>query len=145
MSEQTELVKITPLVDTKVIKETLSRMGIPNKKKKILYPSCYLYRNFEDYYIVHFKSMFTLTRTTGYKNLSQEDIERKNSIVFCLKNWGLIEVDKDENIDPHDKFVYVLPFKEKGSWQICHKFNVNGAEVLEWVIMYFNTILKTKT
>lgn len=131
MSEENkELVKITPLVDIKVIKETLSRMGIPNKKKSVLYPSCYLYRNFEDYYIVHFKSMFTLTRSNGYKNLSEEDIERKNSIIFCLKNWGLIDVD-EELIKPHDKFVYVLPYKDKSNWKIEHKFNVAGTEILE--------------
>lgn len=129
MSE--ELVKIRPLVDVKVLKETLSRMGIPNKKKRILYPSCYVYQNFEDYYICHFKSMFTLTRQTGYNNLSEEDIERRNSIVFCLKNWGLVELDEDSNIEPHNKFVYVLPYKEKHSWQIQHKFNTSGHEVLD--------------
>jgi hypothetical protein len=126
-----ELVKIKPLVDVKVLKETLSRMGIPNKKLKILYPSCYVYQNFEDYYICHFKSLFTLTRQIGYKNLSEEDIERRNSIVFCLKNWGLVEIENDTDINPHEKFVYVLPYKEKMSWQIKHKFNTTGHEVIE--------------
>lgn len=124
-----ECIQIIPKADVRVIKETLSRIGIPNKKKKILYPSCYLYQNFEDYYIVHFKSLFTLTRTSGYKNLSEEDIERKNSIIFILQNWDLIEVKDD--ITPHNKYVFVLPFNQKRNWQICHKFNVNGNEILQ--------------
>ena len=129
MSELKTLVKIIPTADIKVIKETLTRMGIPNKKKKIIFPSCYLYQNFEEYYIVHFKELFLLTRTTGYNNLSEEDTERKNSIIFCLKNWGLIDVEEDI-IQPHEKFVYVLPYKEKYNWTIEHKFNINNSEIL---------------
>lgn len=127
MSE--ELIKITPLVDIRIIKETLSRIGIPNKKKKILYPSCMLHESFGDYYVIHFKSMFTISRTNGYKNLSMDDIERKNSIIFCLKNWGLIDIDDDSLIEPHEKFVYVLSSKEKKDWRICHKFSTTN-EVL---------------
>ena len=124
------MVRVKPLVDVKVIKETLTRIGIANKKEQILFLSCYLYQNFEDYYIVHFKEMFILTRSNGYNNISEEDLERKNSIIFCLKNWGLIDVDEDD-IKNHDKFVYVLPFDQKSDWVISHKFNVNGVEITD--------------
>ena len=126
-----ELNRIIPKVDIKVIKETLSRIGIANKKKNILYPTCYLYQNFEEYYIVHFKSMFLLTRPNGYNNISEKDIERKNSIIFCMKNWGLIDIIEDDDIEPHNEFVYVLPYQEKRYWTISHKFNVIGTEVVE--------------
>lgn len=125
-----ELIEIKLLADEKVIKETITRIGIANKKRKILYPSCYLYKNFEKYYIIHFKSMFTLTRANGYNNLSNQDIERRNSIIFCLENWGLISVVNSDDIKPHNEYVYVLPHTEKNKWQICHKFNVNNCEVL---------------
>jgi len=129
MSEIKTMVEVQLLADTKIISETLSRMGIANKKKNILYPSCYLYQNFESFYIVHFKEMFLLTRPNGYNNISTKDMERKNSIIFCLENWGLVKVINKEEINPHDEFVYVLPFKNKHLWSIQHKFNTNGTEV----------------
>lgn len=116
------LLEVKLLVEPKVIIETCNRIGIANKREKILFPSCYLYEKDNTYYLVHFKQMFLLTRKDGYNNICDEDIARRNAIAFCLKNWGLIEVD-DSLIQPHDKFVYVLPFSEKKDWRINHKFS----------------------
>lgn len=121
------MVQVGPLVDLKIIKETLSRMGIANKKRKVLYPTCYIYQNFDEFYIVHFKELFLITRPDGYNNLCQEDVERKNSILFCLKTWGLIDVE-EMTIQPHDKYIFVLPHEEKHEWQIEHKFNMNSIQ-----------------
>lgn len=138
-----DMVEVKLLVDFKIVKETLARMGIANKKQKILYPSCYLYQNFEKFYIVHFKELFLLSRPDGYMNICSEDIARKNSIIFCLIQWGLIEVDGVEldskgkiisvpdKLKPHDKFVFVLKNTEKFDWQILHKFNINSLMVAE--------------
>lgn len=127
MSKFDKLIEIKPTADIAVIKETLSRCGIANKKKNILYPSCYLYEAFGVYYIAHFKQLFLLTRQDGYGNLSDDDIKRRNAIIFCLKNWGLIEVN-DDDIKDHNMFVFVLPFKEKNSWTVCNKFNINNVD-----------------
>jgi len=125
-----ELIEVKPLVDINIIKESMSRMGIANKKKKILYPSCYLYKNFETYYIIHFKSMFTITRSNGYSNISEKDIERRNSIIFCLENWKLIDIIDKNEIEPHNEYVFVLSHKEKYNWIIEHKFNLNNVEII---------------
>lgn len=127
MSKFDKLIEIKPTADIAVIRETLSRCGIANKKKKILYPSCYLYEAFGVYYIAHFKQLFLLTRQDGYNNLCEDDLARRNGIIFCLKNWGLIEVD-ETLIEPHDKFIFVLPFKEKNQWTISNKFNINNVD-----------------
>jgi hypothetical protein len=116
------LLEIKVLVDTKVISETCSRIGIANKKKKILYPSCYLYEADGKQYLVHFKQMFLLTRDSAYNAICEDDLLRRNAIAFCLKNWGLIEVD-EEKILPHNRFVFVLPHNQKNEWKISHKFN----------------------
>jgi hypothetical protein len=113
--------------DEKVVIETLTRIGIANKKRQILYPSCYLIEQFGRYYIFHFKELFSLTRVNWYNNLSEEDIKRKNAITYCLKQWGLIEVD-ESLIDPHDLFVFVLPYDKKNSWCVSHKFNASQME-----------------
>lgn len=130
MSTFDKLIEIKPMADIAVIKETLSRCGIANKKKKILYPSCYLYEAFGVYYVAHFKQLFLLTRQDGYNNLCDEDLARRNGIIFCLKNWGLIEVDENI-IEPHDRFIFVLPHKEKSQWTISNKFNANTIDMPE--------------
>lgn len=107
-----------------VIVESLERMGIANKEKKILYPSCYLYEKDGKFYLLHFKQMFSLLRKDSYDNITNGDLERRNSIAFCLKKWGLIDVD-EKDIENHNIFVYVISFKDKRDWQIYHKFDRN--------------------
>ena len=118
-----KLLKIDLLVDKKIVQETLNRMGISNKKKKILYPSCYIYEKDNEHYLVHFKQLFTLSRDNAYDNIGEQDIVRRNSIAFCLKNWGLIDIDS-KFIEPHNSFVFVLPFEDKDKWTIKHKINL---------------------
>lgn len=118
-----KLLKVDLLVDKKVVQETLNRMGISNKKKKVLYPSCYIYEKDEEFFLVHFKQLFTMSRDNAYDNIGEQDIIRRNSIAFCLKNWGLIDIE-DKFIDPHDSFVFVLPHDEKNEWTITHKINL---------------------
>lgn len=114
-------VELAEGVDVKVIKETLSRMGIANKKEKILYPSCYLYEEDGCYFIAHFKELYAL-RENGFNNLSEKDLDRRNAIIFCLEKWGLIEVVYPEQIENHEMFVFILPYSEKHSWKINHKY-----------------------
>lgn len=118
-----ELLEVKLLVDKKVIQETTNRIGIANKKKKVLYPSCYIYEKDNKIYLVHFKQLFELTRENAYSNTSEEDVKRRNAVAFCLANWNLIEVD-EKKIEPHDTFVFVLPYKEKSEWKINHKINL---------------------
>lgn len=115
--------KIELLADKKVVQETLNRIGISNKKKKVLYPSCYIYENDGEHFLVHFKELFAMSRPDAYNNISEQDIIRRNSIAFCLKNWGLIDVE-DKFIEPHDSYVFVLPHDGKEGWRITHKINL---------------------
>ena len=118
-----KMVEIKLKADRKVIEETLSRIGIPNKKKKIIYPSCYLYEKDEKFYLVHFKQLFILERENAYDNICEEDFIRRNSIAYCLKQWDLIEVD-EEKIDPHTSYVFVLKNKDRKEWTIKHKYDL---------------------
>ena len=118
-----KLLKIKLLEDKKVVQETLNRMGISNKKKKVLYPSCYIYEKDGEHFLVHFKQLFMMSRDDAYDNIEEQDITRRNSIAFCLKNWGLIDVE-DKFIEPHDSYVFVLPYSEKHGWTITHKINL---------------------
>lgn len=119
------MIEIKLLADKKVIIETLSRIGIANKKKKIIFPSCYLYEQDDKIFIAHFKELFALTRENAYNNMCLDDELRLKATIFNLKHWGLVEVD-DSTIDPHDKFLFVLNFKDKSEWQISHKYNIKN-------------------
>jgi hypothetical protein len=123
MKQIENLLEIDLLVDDKIVIETLCRMGICVKKKKILIPSCYLYENEGKYYLAHFKQLFLLTRDNAYNSVCEDDILRRNAIAFCLKKWKLINID-DSQIEPHDKYVFVLNHDEKKEWFINHKFNM---------------------
>lgn len=128
MIDKEKLIKVKLLVDEKVIRETLSRIGIANKKTKTLWPSCYLYRDNGDYYVIHFKEYFLIMREDSYNNLSNKDIERRNAIVYCLYNWKLIDVDIDD-IKPFNEKVFVLPHEQKREWSIKHKINLQRGEI----------------
>lgn len=125
MKIEQDLLKVKPLVDIKIIIETLTRIGVANKREKIIFPSCYIYKIGEDYYLCHFKQLFQLTRDNGYNNISRDDILRRNAIAFCLQSWHLIDVDAKQ-IEEREKFVFVLPHNEKEKWVIAHKFNINS-------------------
>ena len=130
-----KLLEVKLLVEPNIIEETLTRMGIPDTKNKILYQSCHLLKHFGSYYIGHFKQLFVLGRgkdgNPGFGNVSMEDIERRNSIAFCLQKWNMISIIEPEEIKEHNVRIFVLPYKEKSNWHLIKKFNVKNLENVE--------------
>ena len=127
-----KLLEVKLLVEPSIVEETLTRMGIPDNKNKILYQSCHLLKQFDTYYIGAFKQLFVLGRGKdgfpGFGNVSMEDIERRNSIAFCLQKWNMITVINPEEIEEHNVRIFVLPHAEKYKWQLIKKFNVKNLE-----------------
>lgn len=127
-----KLLEVRLKVDAWIIEETLTRMGIPDIKNKVLYQSCHLLKQFGTYYLAHFKQLFVLSRGKdgypGFGNVSLEDIERRNSIAFCLLKWNMIEIVEPEEIEEHSTRIFVLPHAEKHNWQLIKKFNVKNLD-----------------
>lgn len=126
-----QLLRVKLLMDPKVVEETLSRMGIADSVNKKLYQSCYLFKAWGDYYIVHFKQMFKWTYKNGepgFGNVSQEDMNRRDSIAYCLKQWKMVDFDENE-IDGHDTRIFVVPYKEKYKWQCIPKIDMRNIEI----------------
>lgn len=124
-----DLIKVEPKVDPRIIRETLSRIGIADEIKKILYPSCYLFNDGQDYFIAHFKQLFKYTREKSYDNLSSSDINRLHYITSLLVKWGMISLDgniPEENTDSSDRYVHIIPFSDKKNWAIKHKIRLKG-------------------
>ena len=106
------------------IRETLTRIGVASRKDKTLYQSCHILHKQGKYYITHFKELFALD---GKKStLVENDIQRRNTISILLQDWSLIDIldkSKVENKAPLSQ-IKVLPFKEKGEWNLLAKYNI---------------------
>lgn len=130
MYETNKLLEVKLLVNENIIKETLTRIGIVDKKEKKIYQSCHLLKQFDTYYLAHFKQLFTLsTSKTGYHgfgNVSLEDIERRNSIAFLLIKWNMITIEDPTIIEPHTTHIDVVPHKDVYEYQKIKKFNINN-------------------
>lgn len=106
------------------VKETLTRMGVPNKDKNKLFQTCHILHKRGKYYVVHFKEMFMLDGRTS--SLTKEDIGRRNRIVALLKDWGLIVEPEGrpfaEKLNwPH---LTIIPYPNKSDWELICKYTV---------------------
>ena len=106
------------------VRETLTRIGVASRKDKTLFQSCHILHKQGKYYIVHFKELFALD---GKKStLTQNDIQRRNTISLLLQDWSLIDIikkDATEDKAPLSQ-IKVLPFKEKKEWTLSAKYNI---------------------
>ena len=117
-------IKLKQPDDLLKVRETLSRIGIASKKDKKLYQSCHILHKQGRYFIVHFKELFGLD---GKKtNFSDEDIQRRNTIVKLLIDWGLVEIVDVTRIEKQAPLsqIKVISFKEKKDWILETKYNI---------------------
>jgi hypothetical protein len=106
------------------VRETLSRIGVASRKDKVLYQSCHILHKQGRYFIVHFKELFALDGKQA--DLTDNDIERRNTIAKLLSDWGLVKiVDNDRYLmtAPLSQ-IKVLSFKEKDEWTLQSKYNI---------------------
>ncbi len=107
-----------------LIKESLTRMGIPSRKDKTLYQSAHILHKRGKYYIMHFKELFVLDGREN--NISEEDIQRRNLIAGLLQDWGLLKVKNVtvlENKAPLHK-IRVLSYRDKEEWDLSPKYKI---------------------
>ena len=115
-------VKLGEPYDFLKIRETLSRIGVASRKERKLYQSCHILHKQGRYYIVHFKELFALDGKAT--NLSQNDIERRNTIAGLLEDWGLVEVlGLSEPRAPLSQ-IKIISYKEKEEWTLETKYNI---------------------
>ena len=108
------------------VRETLTRIGVASRKENKLFRSCHILHKQGRYFIVHFKELFLLDGKKS--NLEENDIARRNTIATLMSDWGLISVDNKENIQPLAPLrqIKIIPFKEKGNWELCPKYNIGN-------------------
>ena len=106
------------------VRETLTRIGVASRKDKTLFQSCHILHKQCKYFIVHFKELFALDGKKA--TLTQNDIQRRNTIAVLLQDWNLISVVKKEAAEDKAPLsqIKVLPFKEKKEWNLSAKYNI---------------------
>ena len=105
------------------IKETLTRIGIPSRKRKALYQTAHILHKRGRYYIVHFKQLFEIDGRQA--NITQQDIDRVRAIADLLQQWNLVNVVDQQPFDKHIlSTVKVIPFKEKKQWKLIPKYQI---------------------
>lgn len=117
-------IDISSNVHYRIIKETLTRIGIGDSKKKKLYKTCHIVEKNNKYYIVHFKELFLIDKKAAY--FSEGDLERRNKIAKVLEEWGLCKiVNKDaiwdsygEEISKKDVKIFILSYAQKNDWEL---------------------------
>jgi hypothetical protein len=106
------------------VRETLTRIGVASRKDKKLFQSCHILHKQGRYFITHFKELFALDGKES--NLTENDIERRNTIAQLLGDWGLIAIVNAtvaEKKAPLSQ-IKVLSFKEKNEWDLQAKYNI---------------------
>lgn len=107
----------------KKIRETLTRIGISDKKGENLYQTCHILHKRGRYYIVHFKEVHILDGKNA--EMSEYDIYRRNVIAKMLENWNLLNIVNAEDLESDKKiFLKVIPFSEKKRWNLVPKCEV---------------------
>ncbi len=106
------------------VRETLTRIGVASRKDKKLFQSCHILHKQGRYFIVHFKELFALDGKKA--NLSDNDIERRNTIAGLLQDWSLLAIVKKEEAEKKAPLsqIKVLAFKEKSEWNLQAKYNI---------------------
>jgi len=106
------------------VRETLTRIGVASRKDKTLFQSCHILHKQGKYYITHFKELFALDGKNS--TLTENDIQRRNTIALLLQDWNLIEVVNPTLVEDKAPLsqIKVLPFKEKSEWNMVAKYNI---------------------
>jgi hypothetical protein len=113
------------------VRETLTRIGVASRKDKILFQSCHILHKQGKYFIVHFKELFALDGKQA--DLTDNDIERRNTIAKLLSDWGLVKIlesNKFLDFAPLSQ-IKVIAFKDKHEWDLQTKYNI-GKKKLDY-------------
>lgn len=108
------------------VRETLTRIGVASRKDRKLYQSCHILHKQGRYFIVHFKELFVLDGKPS--TITENDIQRRNTIAVLLSDWGLITINSNEQAKDRAPLrqIKVISFKERNEWELCPKYNIGN-------------------
>ena len=104
------------------IRETLTRIGVASKKDNKLFQSCHILHKQGRYFITHFKELFLLDGKPS--NLTKNDLERRNTIVKLMDDWGLLTTVSAIGETASLNQIKIISHKNKAEWELCPKYNI---------------------
>ena len=109
------------------VRETLTRIGVASRKEKKLYQSCHILHKQGRYFIVHFKELFLLDGKPS--NLTENDIQRRNTITDLLSDWGLLDIIDESKIKGQYaplKQIKIISHRDKSQWRLESKYSIGN-------------------
>ena len=110
------------------IKETLTRIGVSSKREEnTLFQSCHILHKQGRYFIVHFKELFLLDGKPS--NLTENDIQRRNTITDLLSDWGLLDIIDESKIKGQFaplKQIKIISHRDKSQWRLESKYSIGN-------------------
>ena len=109
------------------VRETLTRMGVASNKNNVLFQSCHILHKQGRYFIVHFKELFLLDGKAS--NLLEGDLNRRNTIITLLSDWGLVEIVEEDAVGEMAplSLIKIISHKDKANWELCPKYNIGNS------------------
>lgn len=112
------------------VKETLTRMGVATTKNDIntLYQSCHILHKQGRYFIVHFKELYLLDGMPS--TLSENDLERRNTIATLLSDWGLINVVDASKLEKKAPLrqIKIISHAQRDDWNLECKYIMGSSQ-----------------
>ena len=114
------------------VRETLTRIGIASrptddpKEKRKLIQSCHILHKRGKYFCLNFKELFLLDGKDA--NLTESDVERRNTIACLLADWELWTIKNPDQIGSQAPLneIKVIPFRDKENWDLQTKYSIGG-------------------
>jgi hypothetical protein len=60
--------------------------------------------------------------------ITENDIQRRNTIAVLLSDWGLITINNIEQSKDRAPLrqIKVISFRERNDWELCPKYNIGN-------------------
>jgi len=111
-----------------IIKETLTRVGVPNKERSRLFQTCHILCKRKRFYLVHFKELFMLDGKPS--NMTVTDVARRNSIINYLVRHDFCTLRTEETeLSPHlpkNEDFTIISFEDKNKWELVPKYTIGN-------------------
>jgi len=105
--------------------ETLTRIGITTKDKKLV-QTCHILHKRGKYYICHFKELFKLDGVDK-STISDEDIQRRNAIAKLLQEWQLCDIVNKDLAEPSSmNRIKIISHSQKSQYQLKQNYTIGG-------------------
>ena len=111
------------------IKETLTRIGVSSRKlPNTLFQSCHILHKQGRYFIVHFKELFLLDGKNA--SLTENDLERRNTITTLLSDWGLLNIVNESKAQPQTdlRLIKIISHRDKSQWDLQPKYSIGNVK-----------------